>query len=57
MAIDTKSHTQVISEFRVLQVKEAISLENLGFIHQRIVDLLGTAKAAEIYRRLRYNRK
>lgn len=47
MAIDTKSLTQIITEFRALQTKDAISPESLGYILQRIVDLLSTAGTSE----------
>lgn len=47
MAIDTKSLTQIITEFRALQSKDAVSTESLGYILQRIVDLLSTAGTSE----------
>lgn len=47
MAIDTKSLTQIITEFRALQTKDAVSPESLGYILQRIVDLLSTAGTSE----------
>lgn len=47
MAIDTKSLTQIITEFRALQSKDAVSPESLGHILQRIVDLLSTAGTSE----------
>ena len=47
MAIDTKSLTQIITEFRALQSKDAVSPESLGCILQRIVDLLSTAGTSE----------
>lgn len=47
MAIDTKSLTDIITEFRVLHSKDAISPESLGYILQRIVDLLATAGTSE----------
>ena len=47
MAIDTKSLTEVITEFRALQTKDAVSPESLGSILQRIVDLLSTAGTSE----------
>jgi len=47
MAIDTKSLTEVITEFRALQSKDAISPDSLGYILQRIVDLLATAGTSE----------
>lgn len=42
MAIDVKSLTQIISDFRKLQSKDAVSPESLGAILQRIADLLAT---------------
>ena len=36
MAIDTKSLTQLISDFRKLQAKDSITPESLGSILQRI---------------------
>lgn len=48
MAIDTKSLTQIITEFRAkLQTKDAVSPESLGYILQRIVDLFSTAGTSE----------
>ncbi|MCC8037924.1 MAG: hypothetical protein LIP02_07310 [Bacteroidales bacterium] len=47
MAIDTKSLTQIISEFRKLQTKDSITPESLGYILQRIADLLATAGTSE----------
>lgn len=47
MAIDTKSLTQIITEFRALQTKDAVLPESLGYILQRIVDLLSTAGTSE----------
>ena len=47
MAIDTKSLTDIITEFRALQSKDAVSPESLGYILQRIVDLLATAGTSE----------
>lgn len=47
MAIDTKSLTEVITEFRALQSKDAISPDSLGYILQRIVDLLATAGSSD----------
>lgn len=47
MAIDTKSLTEIITEFRALQSKDAVSPESLGYILQRIVDLLATAGTSE----------
>ena len=43
MAIDTKSLSQLIAEFRKLQTKDSITPESLGYILQRIADLLATA--------------
>ena len=40
----TKSLTQIITEFRALQTKDAVSPESLGYILQRIVDLLCCAR-------------
>lgn len=47
MAIDTKSLTQLITEFRALQTKDAVSPESLGYILQRIADLLATAGTSD----------
>lgn len=47
MAIDTKSLSQLISEFRKLQAKDSISPESLGYILQRIADLLATAGTSD----------
>lgn len=47
MAIDTKSLTQLITEFRALQSKDAVSPDSLGYILQRIADLLTTAGTSE----------
>ena len=47
MAIDTKSLTDIITEFRALQSKDSVSPESLGYILQRIVDLLATAGTSE----------
>lgn len=41
MAINTNSITQLITEFRALQSKDAISPESLGYILQRIANLFG----------------
>ena len=38
MGIDTKSVSQLISEFRKLQAKNAIALESMGYILQRLAD-------------------
>jgi len=47
MAIDVKSLTQIISDFRKLQSKDSISPESLGAILQRIADLLATAGTSD----------
>ncbi len=47
MAIDVKSITQLISEFRKLQTKDSITPESLGYILQRIADLLASAGTSE----------
>ena len=47
MAIDTKSVSQLIAEFRKLQAKDAITPESLGYILQRLTDLLATAGTSE----------
>lgn len=47
MAIDVKSITQLISEFRKLQTKDSITPESLGNILQRLADLLATAGTSE----------
>lgn len=47
MAIDTQSLTQIITDFRALQSKDAVSPESLGYILQRIADLLATAGTSE----------
>lgn len=47
MAIDTKSVTDLITEFRALQAKDSVSPESLGYILQRITDLLATAGTSE----------
>lgn len=47
MAIDTKSLTQIISDFRKLQSKDSITPESLGSILQRIADLLATAGTSD----------
>lgn len=47
MAIDTKSLTQIITQFRKLQTKDSITPESLGYILQRIADLLATAGTSE----------
>ena len=48
MAIDIKSLTQIITEFRALQAKDSITPESLGYILQRIADLLATAGTSEV---------
>ena len=45
--IDTKSLTDIITEFRKITAKDAITPENLGYILQRIADLLATAGTQE----------
>lgn len=47
MAIDTKSLTQLITEFRALKAKDSITPESLGYILQRIADLLATAGTSD----------
>ncbi len=47
MAIDVKSLTQIISDFRKLQSKDSVSPESLGAILQRIADLLSTAGTSD----------
>ena len=39
MAIDTKSVSQIIAEFRKLQAKDAITPESLGYIMRRAVTI------------------
>ena len=43
MAIDTKHISDLITEFRALQSKDAVSPESLGYLLQRIVDVLAKA--------------
>lgn len=43
MAIDTKHISDLITEFRALQSKDAVSPESLGYLLQRIVDVLSKA--------------
>ena len=45
--IDTKSLTDIITEFRKITAKDAITPESLGYILQRIADLLATAGTQE----------
>lgn len=45
--IDTKSLSDIIAEFRQITAKDAITPENLGYILQRIADLLATAGTSE----------
>lgn len=52
MAIDTKSLTQLITEFRKLQAKDSITPESLGYILQRIADLLATAGTSDTVEKL-----
>ncbi len=47
MAIDTKSLSDIISDFRALTAKDSITPESLGYILQRIADLLATAGTSE----------
>ncbi|MCM1163237.1 MAG: hypothetical protein NC339_03180 [Muribaculaceae bacterium] len=47
MAIDTKSLTQLITEFRKIQAKDAITPETVGYLLQRIADLLATAGTSD----------
>lgn len=53
MAIDIKSLSSLISEFRRLQAKDSITPESLGYILQRIADLLATAGTSETVTELR----
>ena len=52
MAIDTKSVSQLIAEFRKLQAKDAITPESLGYILQRLADLLATAGTSDTVEKL-----
>ena len=52
MAIDTKSLSQLITEFRKLTAKDSVSPESLGYILQRIADLLASAGDVETVNRL-----
>lgn len=45
--IDTQSLTDIITEFRKITAKDAITPESLGAILQRIADLLATAGTSE----------
>lgn len=45
--IDTKSLTDLITEFRRITAKDAITPESLGYILQRLADLLATAGTQE----------
>ncbi len=47
MAIDTKSVSQLITDFRALKAKDSITPESLGYILQRLADLLATAGNSE----------
>ena len=47
MAIDTKSVSQLITEFRALKAKDAITPESLGYILQRLADLIATAGTSD----------
>ena len=52
MAIDTKSVSQLIAEFRKLQAKDAITPESLGYILKRLADLLATAGTSDTVEKL-----
>lgn len=52
MAIDTKSLSQLIAEFRKLQTKDSVTPESLGYILQRIADLLATAGTSDTVEKL-----
>lgn len=47
MAIDTTSLTQLIASFRALQAKDSITPETVGYLLQRIADLLATAGTSD----------
>ncbi len=47
MAINTSSVTQLITDFRALKAKDSITPESLGYILQRLADLLATAGNSE----------
>lgn len=47
MAIDTQSLSQLIADFRKLTIKDSVSPDSLGYILQRIADLLATAGTSE----------
>ena len=47
MAIDTKSVSQLITELRKLTAIDSVSPEYLGYILQRIADLLAAAETSE----------
>ena len=47
MAIDTKSLSQLITEFRKFTAKDSVSPESLGYILQCIADLLLPAGTSE----------
>ena len=47
MAIDTKSISLLITEFRALKAKDAITPESLGYILQRLADLIATAGTSD----------
>lgn len=52
MAIDTKSLSHLIAEFRKLQTKDSVTPESLGYILQRIADLLATAGTSDTVEKL-----
>ena len=47
MAIDTSSLSQLITEFRQLSVKDSVSPESLGYLLDRIRELIASASSAE----------
>lgn len=47
MAIDIKPISQLITEFRKLQSKDSITPESLGYLLQRLADLLATAGTSD----------
>ncbi len=47
MAIDTKDLSQLITDFRALNAKDSITPENLGYILQRLADLIATAGTSD----------
>ena len=55
MAIDTRTLTQIITDFRAIQTSNSISPETVGYIFQRIADLLasaGTSETVELLQKL-----